>query len=302
MLSLAVFLGKIFMFTIERNRKAHILTLLHSWQTDHRHLFGLNQINTNKLILRSQLVYWPFQLVIIFGLFILYSITLYYSVEAYLYHNYYLANLIFHTFAVLIWIGNSFRFIYACFFCLFMPITMINYKFDEILHTIRVSIRWNNTTKIIESIEQHQKTTRLLNDLQQLYSKIVLVVYFVYPYLLSAILKLFLAPNLNQYIKLFVILLLIFTTFMVYFFNFLCASITVRNKNAPKWIYPYFYRYKKIRIRTKMKVEAFLTRLNTEFIGIYCWNMFKFTKLSHYQYFMTVSSAYILISDIINLK
>ena len=64
--SLAVFLGKIFIFSFESNKKAHIFTLLHSWQTDHHHLFGLNHVNTNKLIIQGQLIYWTTRFAIIY--------------------------------------------------------------------------------------------------------------------------------------------------------------------------------------------------------------------------------------------
>ena len=298
MLSLALdmFLGKIFIFSLERNRRAHILTLLHSWQTNPRHLFGLNKVNTNKLIIRSQLVYWTIHYLKTSAIVIMNAIILYYSVKAaYLYHNYHLAHISLHTIIVLIWFRDMLNFAFVSFFSLVMPITMINYKFDEILKALRVNIRWNNATKIIQSIEQHDKTTRLLNELGDMYSRILFVFYMMWPYTLSAIIKLLLVPSLNKYFKVSIIFIVVIMTIVIYFFNYICASITVRNKNAPKYLYSKFIRSNKLRISIKMKIEAFLLRLITDFIGIYCLNMFKFTKLTFYQYFMTISSAYVLI-------
>ena len=300
LLTLDEFLGKIFIFSLERNRKAHILTLLHSWQTNHRQLFGLNKMNTNKLIIQSQLIYWTTYYLKTSAIVIMNAIILYYSVKAYLYHNYHLAHISLHTIIVLIWFRDMLNFAFVSFFSLVMPITMINYKFDEILKALRVNIRWNNATKIIDSIEEHDKTTRLLNELGDMYSRILFVFYMMWPYTLSANIKLFLVPSLNKFFKMSIIFLVVTMTILIYFFNYICASITVRNKNAPTYLYSKFIRSNKMRISIMMKIEAFLLRLITDFIGIYCLNMFKFTKLSFYQYFMTITSAYILIYDLDN--
>ena len=302
LLTLDVFLGKIFIFSLERNRKAHILTLLHSWQTNHRHLFGLNKVNTNKLIIGSQLVYWTIHYLTTSVIAIFNAIILYYSVISYFSYNYHLAHISLHTIAALIWFRNTANFGSVSFISLIMPITMINYKFDEILKALRVNIRWNNATKIIDSIEEHDKTTQLLNELGDMYSRILFVFYLVWPYSMSTLIKLFLVPGLNKFVKVFIIFIVVSLTILNYFFNYICASITVRNKNAPKYLYSKFIRSNKMRISIKMKIEAFLLRLLTEFIGIYCLNMFKFTKLSFYQYFMTISSAYVLIYNLDNIK
>ena len=161
-------------------------------------------------------------------------------------------------------------------------------------------MQWNNSRQIIQSIEQHQRTTQLLNELGQMYSRIMFVIYLVLPYTLSDLIKLSIAPNMNQYIRMTGIAIFVVILILVYFFNYICASITVRNKIAPKYLYSNFKRTDNMRISIKLKIEAFLTLLTTEFIGIYCLNMFKFTKMSFNEYFFTVSYAYILISDFDN--
>ena len=296
--TLDILLGKISTLFFETKRRAQFLTLLHSWQIDHQHLFGLNEVNTNKLIIQGQLVYWTGQYFIIVGITTIYSIIIYYSVQAYLYHNYHLAHISLHTIAVLIWFRNSLNFAFVSFFSLVMPITMINYKFDEILKALRINIRWNNASKVIESIKQHDITTRLLNELGDMYSTILFVFYLMWPYTLGALIKLFFVPGLNKYVKISIVLIVVCFTISIYYFNYICASITVRNKNAPKYLYSNFIRSNKIKISIMMKIEAFLLKLITDFIGIYCLNMFKFTKLSFYQYFMTISTAYILIFEL----
>ena len=234
-----MFLGKIFIYSFESNKRAHVLALLHSWQTDHNYLFGLNHINTNKLIIQGQLIYWTTRFAITLLIVSTNAIVIYFSVEAYLYHNYSIAILIVQTLAIIIWLQNSINFLYIFFFCLVMPITMIKYKFDEIFNTLRINMQWNNSRQIIQSIKQHQRTTKLLNELGQLYSRIMFVIYLVLPYTLGDLIKLSIAPNMNQYIRMtaIAILVVILILILVYFFNYICASITVRNKNAPKYLY-----------------------------------------------------------------
>ena len=47
-----------------------------------------------------------------------------------------------------------------------------------------------------------------------------------------------------------------------------------------------------------MKIEAFIARLNGDFIGFYCLNLFKFTKLAFFQFFYALTTVYILINGI----
>ena len=297
--TLFVLFGKMNVLKLEHNRRFHILTLLNYWQTN-PDLFDLNPVNTKKLIVRSVFVFWAVKWTRTFIIGITDCFIIYYAIIAYMYHNFHLVDLIVHTMALLIWIANTVNFAYICLFCVFAPITMLNYKFDEILKSLRINIRWNNTNKTMEFIEQHQQTTQLLNDLAVLYSTILGTIYIVLPYIMSVAIKLFVMPGFNLFLRLIMICIFVSNIIFIYLFNYIFASITVRNRDAPKYLYFYFFRSTKLRITTRLKIEEFLVRLNNEFIGVYCLNMFKFTKMSFYQYFMSVSSAYILISKLEN--
>ena len=297
LISILIVMAKLLFTTLERNHRTHLFKLFHRWQTD-PDLFGLNYTNTNKLIALSQLAFWAINVVRIFILTTMYICTIYFVSLGYIYHNFHLVNTTVHTTAFLIWLANSANFLCISVLAVFMPITMLNYKFDETLKTLRIAILWNNPNRIMSSISRHHQVTRLLNELGDMYSKIIGLIYFILPYIISLTLKPLFMPGFYIYLKIILILVFVIFVTFTYVLNYMVASITVRNEKAPKYIYPIFYNNSKISITTKLKIEAFLVRLNTEFIGIYCLDFFKFTKLSIYQYFISISSAYILISNL----
>ena len=98
--------------------------------------------------------------------------------------------------------------------------------------------------------------------------------------------------------EIFFIFLLIVSIVDVFVINQISASITVRNKLFPRYLYPVFFWKRKTNIRMELKIDSFISRLNSQYIGFYSFSWFKFTKLAFYQYAFTVSSSYILISNI----
>ena len=82
-------------------------------------------------------------------------------------------------------------------------------------------------------------------------------------------------------------------------FNLLCANLTIINKNAPRLLYRVFCNYKFIDLKHRLKIINLLEKLTYDFVGFRCLNLFKFTKLTFYQYFLTIISAYILVSKLL---
>ena len=104
--------------------------------------------------------------------------------------------------------------------------------------------------------------------------------------------------NLNNksFLSIFII-----STVTAFIINQLSASITVRNKSIHKYLYIIFCSKRIIRIRTKLTIDSFIARLNTQFIGFYCFNLFKFTKKAFYEYAFVISTCYFLMLDIIKI-
>ena len=145
----------------------------------------------------------------------------------------------------------------------------------------------------------------MINDCRQLsgpYKLGIGLVYCLVPYILATfvgLMKIKRNDLIFQFLKIIYLLLFILTNFITFTINQLSASITVRNKSIHKFLYPMFYSNRIIRIRTKLAIDSFIARLNTQFIGFYCFNLFKFTKLTFYQYAFSVSTCYFLITKVL---
>ena len=168
-------------------------------------------------------------------------------------------------------------------FWFYLPITVLNYRFYELIDKLRVSIRWNNIKAIHKIVESYDQ---LISDCKQLsgpYNMIIGLVYCLNPYIINLFFKLMRIERNNLFFKLLkivFIMLFIITNINAYIMNQLSASITVRNKSIYKYLYIIFCSKRIIRIRTKLTIDSFIARLNTQFIGFYCFDLFKFTKMA----------------------
>ena len=184
--------------------------------------------------------------------------------------------------------------IYLC----YIMISYVNYKFDEILKSLRLSILWNNKRGIFKNIIDHHNLVVITQQFSYLMNSIIGLIHSIIPYIMVLVIKIIMLPTIPGYLKYYFIVLIITYIAFIYSLNLLCASVTVRNKNAPKQFYRVFSSYKFIDLKTRLKIISMLEKLTSVFIGFYCFNMYKFTKISFYTYFITITSAYILVSKI----
>ena len=207
---------------------------------------------------------------------------------------------------VILWIStlnvlfvfHQFPLLFCASYILYVPITLLNYKLDELIKKLRVSIRWNNENGIHKVLKSYNELIDIVQQLSGPYNMIIGGIYCFVPYLIAVSIELVKLESddiiliMIEYLHWLTFIIAIITAFIV---NQLSASITVRNKSIPKYLYPMFFNEKNIKLRTKLKIDSFIARLNKQFIGYYCFNLFKFTKLAFYQYAFTVTSTYILV-------
>ena len=133
------------------------------------------------------------------------------------------------------------------------------------------------------------------------------VIYCFVPYVTALTLQFWRTENENLAdIVCRMALLLIFAMLILYSFliNYSAASITIRNKHLAKYLYQVFTDNYSINLMSKnlnkLKIDPFIDRLNKQFVGFRCFNLFKFTKLAFYQYYFNLSSTCILIYKFVN--
>ena len=235
-----------------------------------KHKYQMSRKHIKKLTIRTWLLYYGY--IRIIGSIGFFTFSLIAISATYLYRDY--GNVIIPWFYCIVFIlgGNDIFIIvlYGTFF-FYLPITLLNYRFDELIDKLRVSIRWNNTKafhNIVESYEQ------LISDCQQLsgpYNIIIGLVYCLVPYVIALffeIMKIETNDLLFKLLKMLGIFLFIFTNINAFIINQLSASITVRNKSIHKYLYPMFFSKRIIKIRTKLTIDLFIARLNTQLDSI----------------------------------
>ena len=187
-------------------------------------------------------------------------------------------------------------------FLFYVPITLINYRFDELIKKLCINIRLNHDDVIEQILKSYDELIGVVKKLSGPYNMIIGLVYCLVPYLVAIELK---AAKIESDELFFTILKIGFSLLFIggnvnaFIINQISASITVHNKSIPRYLYPIFSSQSKIRIRTKLKIDSFIDRLNTQLIGFYCFNLSKFTKMAFYEYAFIISTCYFLITRVL---
>ena len=182
----------------------------------------------------------------------------------------------------------------------YLPITLLNYKFDELIKKLRVSIRWNNEHGFYKILAIYDHLIVVVNELSGPYNMIIGITYCFGSYLIAINMKVLkikcddLLFLVLQNASLFLLIISMVNAFLI---NQISASITVRNKSFTMFLYPVLCWKMDRRIRMQLKIDSFIARLKSEFVGFYCFHWFKFTKMAFYQFAMTISVCYFLLSN-----
>ena len=170
-------------------------------------------------------------------------------------------------------------------FFFYLPITYLNYRFDELIRKLRIGVKWNNENVIYQILKSHDELIDVVNQLSPIFNIIIGINYCVTPYIVAIevqAIKIDRNDMVYNMLKKGISLLFVTSNIITLIINQLSASITVRNITIPQYLYPIFCspRFRKIQI--KLKIDSFIARLNTQFIGFYCFNLFKYDKMAFY--------------------
>ena len=280
----------------EHKKKLYFFNVFNCWIKDQS--FGLKPDKTYKLAIHINLLFGA--MFVTFKIFIPVCsiIIIFNSIIAYVYYDYSIAKLALHDIFFYLLIKNVLNAVCVLVCCFYITITYLNYKFDEVLQSLRMSILWNNTGSIMAAIAEHHSTTCLVHQLSYSYNIIIGTVYLIVPYILVILLKLRFIQDLPVYIRALIMITFVITLTLMHLFNILCASVTTRNKRAPEKLYRLYCSYKFISLFYRLKIMAMLEKLTGDFAGFYCLYLFRFTKSAYYKYFIGIITAYILLSKL----
>lgn len=311
-MSLIVYLGTSVIYLAEYKSQSRftksIVRFINQFKYQHD-VFRLNMDNEHKLVLRVNILY-KFYMKFLGNLFSVSVSVMYIFISsfAFYYHGdqYNIVILIINVILFITFANHATISALSMAFWFYVPISFLNFKLDELARSLRVSIRWRKYKVIHSEQLVYDKLTKVVKILSLTYNLYIGLIYVIMPYVITIDIKLIVLLNDNvmidnpivHFIMNLISLALLAAAFInIYLVNYISASITIRNNTLVKYLYPLFNGNHSTNLKLKLKIDSFIARLNKQYIGFRCFNLFKFTKLVFYEYWLGLSSSYILIHD-----
>ena len=152
---------------------------------------------------------------------------------------------------------------------LFFSVLYLNFKFKEIFEGLKKSIETKSRRMMFCSVIKHSKASDLTRNLNEY---ILYIIGMAYGFGSANMVITFICASdqsLNfgiriTFLGLFPLILIVYSE------NLMSASVTTANKSVAKHLYPIFIENRFRNLYLNMKIEAFIARLNGDFIGFYC--------------------------------
>ena len=152
-------LGKLIIVYYKSRKNVKLFDLMMDFKTG-KPMYRISQRHLKKLTLRSFILYYCYLRItgsIAFSIVIL--IVTWVTITTHLYYNY--GNVIIlwlWTIIIIMSFNQILIVVLVGALVFYVPIMILNYRFDELMDKLRVSIRWNNEQRL------HQVLLRFLND------------------------------------------------------------------------------------------------------------------------------------------
>jgi|GEM_PF-5362996 len=323
-LGFIVVLGQLTVLYLEYNGKLMTAHSLFNYLNEEP-FYILSKANEEKLLMRSNIIYqMNYKVEWIPFYFICFMFTWLHCL-AYYYHadQYNSIVLLLNLFNAITFILHTRILFFAGFICFYIIITFFNYKLDEITQSLRIAVRWRNRNKFIATMSEYDKLTKLIEQNSPLINSGIGNMYVMAPYFTSVCLQLVRPESGTPFDLLWrfiVWVCLAISVFMPWSVSMFTISITTKNKAIVKNLYRMFITNnipgnssqnnlsikksvatlsQSLYSKELLKIDSFIDRLNSQFIGFYCFNLYKITKLAFYNYWITLSSCYFLITGFI---
>ena len=321
LISLCASVSKMILFYSEINYKLKVLKFSRNL-SEESPFYSLKNNKQNSLNLIINVLFWMIRLLAMLSGINLFVILLIMTLYIYLYLEY-----DFSIFILLISVIHIYLFYKHWAIMTLGGVVLISivimfliWKLNEIIKSIRLSVLWRNKVKLFDNMITYNKYTKLVHEISGPINYTICFIFLITPPLLSTTIILWKRQANTLIEKSFHICVLIYIPsqiIFIYTFNHFCASIPLRNRSIAKYLYPVFYdknfhriqmhrslrfysyRTQKSNLLIHMKIDSFIARLNKQFLGFYCFNLFQFTKLAMLQYLSYFSTVYILFNKLI---
>ena len=192
-------------------------------------------------------------------------------------------------------------------------------KQNDIIKSIRFNVLWRNKFRLYDNLKQYHQFTRLVDKLGKLINVLSGIIYLITPFFISQILWILTEEEpknlLDKVAQVLFIFMVIVMIIVIYIFDDILSRIAKVSHHLPKYLYPIFHDKQFTRfqhtiglnlnyrsgilsdIMVRIKIDSFIARLNEEFVGFYCFNLFEVTKLAFFEYIYMLMSVFVLIQD-----
>ena len=180
-------------------------------------------------------------------------------------------------------------------YIIFVTTLYLKFKFREIFDNLKKGIQQKDELLMYYSMVKLNHLSDFTHDLNDYISCIIGIVFSNCTGLLLIYFYAAMDQDVNILMRIFLFLSVFLFIAIMFTVNLMTASISTANKSVVKHLYPIFIDKKFNNIWIYLKVDSFIERMNRDFVGFYCYNLFKMTKPAFYEYFTVLTSGYILI-------
>ena len=175
----------------------------------------------------------------------------------------------------------------------------LKYKFEEINTKIELSLKQMNIRLLMNAIHEHNYVERLTRDINDLFSKIIFIVYYILT--LTSQLFLFIAQRddtLLIYRIVFPIFALI-NIFGLFYMHIVSNQICTRAHEAYPNLFTILVNENfRMNYKQRLKLMSFMEKLSGPQIGFYCYDLFAMNSNGFYEYITIYVSNYFLIMSL----
>ena len=204
--------------------------------------------------------------------------------------------LFFNNFVMTILSIYGFTVLFTMFIWSYMTLMYIQLKFTSIIDMIS-----SNLLLVKRAILDYNRTYRIVNKLEKSFNILLSIIYIYYPTFYIFLLNSIVDGSIEKTIKFSLLLTLFFNVIINYIIFNKMTAISTTNTSILYNLYPILVdkNFKKLKLR--LRIDSFIARLNTEFIGFHCWLFIKFKRLAFFEYLFCISGTFFLLYKTLNI-
>ena len=175
----------------------------------------------------------------------------------------------------------------------------LKYKFKEIHQMIQLSLKLNSRTLLMKALFQHHIIAKETKRLNQFFSILVFLLYFLATFPLMILLKLIFNKDTNPYMRPVAVFVFLVEYFVVFVLNLL-SSLISQSAQKPRSLLFKALITERLSIRQRFRIMDFIEDLDESNIGFTCWTLFSMNHYNFYRYVANCACTYFLVVGIIN--